>query len=52
MDIVFCEMKMISMGGSCSLTFPEPLGQEEGAIKFIQLDHMGSQTPTPVQPPK
>jgi len=44
MDIVFCEMKMTSMGGICSLTFPVPLGQEEGAIKFIQLDHMGSQT--------
>lgn len=45
MEEVFCEMQTTSMGGTCSLTFPEPLSWEKGTIKIIQLGHMGSQSP-------
>lgn len=39
---VFYEVQTTSMGDTFSLTLPESLGWEEGAVKFIQLGHVGS----------
>ena len=44
MEENFCEVQMTSMRNTCSFTFPEPLGWEEGAVRVIQLGHMGSQS--------
>lgn len=35
MEEVFFEVQVTSMRGTCSLTFPEPLGWEEEAVKVI-----------------